>query len=344
MKLGSLHHRSVSMALESGMPTLYREKHIQYVKTLDSRKDELQYWMTAHLRLAGLYWGRTAVDLLGAPDTLDHGKVVKFVLDCYDEATGGFGAHPGHDAHIMFTLYAVQVLFMEDALGSIPDRDRTVSYIVGLQRPDGSVAGDQYGEIDTRFAYIAIQTLCILGELPSFNCDKAAEWLGKCQNFDGGFGLKPDAESHGAQAFTVIAALDILDRLDVIDTEKAAWWLSDRQVASGGLNGRPEKLPDVCYSWWALSPLAILGHIDWIDKEKLVQFILRAQDPEKGGIADREGDEVDVFHTVFGLAGLSLLDFPGVESVDPTFCLPERLTAKLPFWPGLRRRQAQKAS
>ena len=35
-----------------------------------------------------------------------------------------------------------------------------------------------------------------------------------------------------------------------------------------------------------------------------------------GGIADRPGDMVDVFHTVFGIAGLSLLKFPGLVEVD----------------------------
>ena len=41
------------------------------------------------------------------------------------------------------------------------------------------------------------------------------------------------------------------------------------------------------------------------------------QDLDKGGIADRPGDMVDVFHTVFGIAGLSLLGFPGLQAVDP---------------------------
>ena len=36
-----------------------------------------------------------------------------------------------------------------------------------------------------------------------------------------------------------------------------------------------------------------------------------------GGIADRPGDMVDVFHTNFGLAGLSLLGFQGLEPIDP---------------------------
>lgn len=41
------------------------------------------------------------------------------------------------------------------------------------------------------------------------------------------------------------------------------------------------------------------------------------KDPVVGGIADRPGDMVDVYHTVFGIAGLSLLGFPGLKEVDP---------------------------
>ena len=36
-----------------------------------------------------------------------------------------------------------------------------------------------------------------------------------------------------------------------------------------------------------------------------------------GGIADRPGDMVDVFHTFFAIAGLSLLGHPGLQEVDP---------------------------
>lgn len=41
------------------------------------------------------------------------------------------------------------------------------------------------------------------------------------------------------------------------------------------------------------------------------------KDHKLGGIADRPGDMVDVFHTNFGIAGLSLLGYPGLEEVDP---------------------------
>ena len=49
----------------------------------------------------------------------------------------------------------------------------------------------------------------------------------------------------------------------------------------------------------------------------IIIVLIYTQDPEEGGIADRPGDMVDVFHTVFGIAGLSLIGFPGLIAVDP---------------------------
>jgi geranylgeranyl transferase type-2 subunit beta len=49
----------------------------------------------------------------------------------------------------------------------------------------------------------------------------------------------------------------------------------------------------------------------------LVTKMLTCQDYEGGGIADRPGDMVDVFHTLFGVAGLSLLGYSGLIEVDP---------------------------
>jgi len=38
---------------------------------------------------------------------------------------GAFGAHPDHDAHILSTLSAIQILIMQDALDRV-DIDRVV--------------------------------------------------------------------------------------------------------------------------------------------------------------------------------------------------------------------------
>lgn len=88
-------------------------------------------------------------------------------------------------------------------------------------------------------------------------------------------------------------------------------------------------MPQTCYSWWALATLSILSRVHWIDGPALARFILSAQDPDRGGIADRPDDMADVWHTVFGLAGLSLLGWEGLEEVDPIYCMPKSVTSRL---------------
>lgn len=84
----------------------------------------------------------------------------------------------------------------------------------------------------------------------------------------------------------------------------------------------------VCYSWWVAASLSILKKLHWINADKLRRFILSAQDPD-GGIADRPGDEPDIFHTLFGLAGLSLLGYPELVPIDPVYCMPSEVIRNL---------------
>ncbi len=126
-----------------------------------------------------------------------------------------------------------------------------------------------------------------------------------------------------------------LPTLHQVNSDLLGWWLCERQLPSGGLNGRPEKLPDVCYSWWVLASLKIIGRLHWIDREKLRCFILACQDEETGGFADRPGDMVDPFHTLFGIAGLSLLGDEQIKPVNPVFCMPEEALRRINVQPEL---------
>jgi len=33
----------------------------------------------------------------------------------------------------------------------------------------------------------------------------------------------------------------------------------------------------------------------------------------------------DIFHTLFGVAGLSLLGYPDLEDIDPVYCMPANI-------------------
>ena len=150
--------------------------------------------------------------------------------------------------------------------------------IAALQdRLTGSFAGDEWGEMDTRFLYGALNALSLLHMLDLIDLSKAIAYVQSCVNFDGGYGVSPGAESHAGQVFTCVGALAIGGRLDLVDKDRLGGWLSERQLDNGGLNGRPEKLEDVCYSWWVASSLAMIGRLHWIDGDKLTKFILRCQ-------------------------------------------------------------------
>ena len=86
--------------------------------------------MTEHLRLNGVYWGLTALHLLGHPEGLPRDATIDFVLSCQHES-GGFGAAPGHDAHMLYTVSAVQILATIDAVEELDLRGKAGEEQVG---------------------------------------------------------------------------------------------------------------------------------------------------------------------------------------------------------------------
>lgn len=114
-----------------------------------------------------------------------------------------------------------------------------------MRNEDGSFRGDNWGEVDSRFCYIALSCLSLLKRLDAIDTQPTVEWILQCKNYDGGFGSRPGAESHSGQIFCCVAALAITNALHHIDSDLLSWWLCERQLKNGGLNGRPQKLEDV---------------------------------------------------------------------------------------------------
>lgn len=357
------------------MTTFHNELHKSYITSLASKLDAKGSYegaVTEHLKMSGVYWSVAAFSLLQTSDVAvdesmgltNHSSIhtrstacsgdddnndtndndsrqsiVDWVFQCYDTSTGGFGGNIGHDAHLLYTLSALQILAMADRLDD--DRlhkDKAAEFVASLQQPDGSFVGDKWGEIDTRFSYCALSSLSILGRLESnrINVQLAAEYIASCQNFDAGFGCVPGAESHAGQIFCCVGALSIANALHLVDRDLLTWWLCERQCDSGGLNGRPEKQADVCYSWWILSVLSILGRVSYINTDKLAHYILQCQDNEDGGIADRPNDMPDIYHTFFGICGLSLVGYlytlnngDDFRMIDPVYALPRDTVQRL---------------
>ncbi|OIT05186.1 geranylgeranyl transferase type-2 subunit beta 1 [Nicotiana attenuata] len=318
------------------MGELMVEKHVKYILAVEKRKDDFESVVMEHLRLNGAYWGLTTLDIMGKLAAVEQDEVISWVMQCQHES-GGFGGNIGHDPHVPCTfLFDLCITSMNSAamlafthfpiLTSQNKKHGQTSIksthhkrwhsrhwqcvllrnlgvavvsltfqpdIAALQNEDGSFSGDIWGEVDARFSYIAILSLALMHQLDKVDVGKAVKYILSCKNVDGGFGCTPGAESHAGQIFCCVAALAI----------------------TGSLH-------HVCYSWWVLSSLIMIDRVHWIDKGKLVKFILDCQDKENGGISDRPDDAVDVFHTYFGVAGLSLLEYPGMKPIDPAYALP----------------------
>jgi geranylgeranyl transferase type-2 subunit beta len=134
-----------------------------------------------------------------------------------DYLLGAFGAHPDHDAHILSTLSAIQILVTHNAMNQMdiarvvkcrshhhPSINRLTSWlldILSLQQPSGVFAGDSFGETDTRFLYCAVNALSLLDHLADLDIEKTVSYIRQCKNFDGGFGATIGAESHAAQGW-----------------------------------------------------------------------------------------------------------------------------------------------
>lgn len=118
-------------AVQESLPNELRlavDAHVKYIQSLDTQKDDFNYWLTEHLRLNGVYWGLTALHLLGRPDALPRADTIDFVLSCQHD-NGGFGAAPGHDAHMLSTVSAVQILVMIDAVDELEKRGKGIAKV-----------------------------------------------------------------------------------------------------------------------------------------------------------------------------------------------------------------------
>ncbi|CAD7682529.1 unnamed protein product [Nyctereutes procyonoides] len=290
--------------------TLLLEKHADYIASYSSKKDDYEYCMSEYLRMSGIYWGLTVMDLMGQLHRMNREEILTFIKSCQHEC-GGISASIRHDPHLLYTLRAAQILTLYDSI--VIDVNKVVEYVQSLQKEDGSFAGDIWGEIDTRFSFCAVATLALLGKLDAINVEKAIEFVLSCMNFDGGFGCRPGSESHAGQIYCCTGFLAITSQLHQVNSDLLGWWLCERQLPSGGLNGRSEKLPDVCYSWWVLASLKIIGRLHWIDRNYMV----------------------DPFHTLFGIAGLSLLGEEQIKPVSPVFCIPEEVLQRVNVQPEL---------
>jgi len=259
-----------------------------------------------------------------------HCRVIATFRPC-QTPTGGFGGGYGQLSHLASSYAALLSLVTvggEETL-DITDRRAMWHWLGRMKQLNGGFTMCEGGEQDVRGAYCAMVIVSLLNlplELPPDSPARVkgdetfltglAEWVSRCQTYEGGIGAAPGNEAHGAYAFCALACLCVIGKPHetvnkYLNVPAFLQWLSSRQYApEGGFAGRTNKLVDGCYSHWvggcwalleaALSaparPLnglqseetsgsALAGYL-W-SREGLVRYILGCCQGKRGGLRDK---------------------------------------------------------
>ncbi|KAK7417400.1 CAAX farnesyltransferase (FTase) subunit beta [Neonectria magnoliae] len=252
-----------------GLPHLDRRRHINFLhKQLGklpgafTPADPSRPWF--------FYWCLAALTLLGEDVSPYRQRLIDTVRPMQD-ALGGFAGGFGQTPHLATTYATVLSLTLvggDDAY-DVVDRRAMWRWLCSLKQPDGGFQMALGGEEDVRGAYCAAVIISLLNIPLDLSPDSPAcsaghtglftglaEYVRRCQTYEGGVSAKPGVEAHGAYAFCALGCLSILDSPHraiprYLDVPLLISWLSSRQYApEGGFSGRTNKLVDGCYSHW----------------------------------------------------------------------------------------------
>ena len=205
------------------------------------------------------YWILHSIEVLGPSGRIpaEHAEhIVGFLQRCQHQLDGGFcgGPYPGQAAHLAPTYAAINALVTlatEEAYRAI-DRPALHRFLLSMKQPDGGFCMHHDGECDVRGAYTAVAVASLCNVLDDELRRGTAEWIARCQTYEGGIGATPGEEAHGGYTFCGLAAMVLLGGAHALRLDHMAHWLAHRQMGAGqgGFQGRTNKLVDGCYSFW----------------------------------------------------------------------------------------------
>ena len=75
----------------SYLTELFLTKHADFIHAYSLKTDDYEYIMTEYLRMSGIYWGLTAMDLMSQ-------------LHRMDRAVSATGSHPGRRPGMLYSI------------------------------------------------------------------------------------------------------------------------------------------------------------------------------------------------------------------------------------------------
>jgi geranylgeranyl transferase type-2 subunit beta len=173
--------------------------------------------------------------------------------------------------------------------------------------------------VDTRFLYAALHCAALLRKLDTLDVDAAVDYVMRCQNFDGAFGLEPGCESHTGQVFCCVGALSIAGRLQRLDCDRLGRWCAAPPVATGSQcdDRRDAVTPRRCphaaaqYAIWHVqalhSALGVGRHSVRAGTDAASCCRLSERQTRSGGLQGRPEKLQDVCYSWWALSALTIM-------------------------------------
>ncbi|KAJ2315068.1 CAAX farnesyltransferase (FTase) subunit beta [Coemansia sp. RSA 2611] len=296
---------------------LMRSKHEQFVRDalhgLSSGfavLDASQPWLS--------FWSLNSLDIMNCEIDLPLRQRAFDTVKRFQDSDGGYCGGYKQLPHMAGTYASIMALVLvggDEAFQTI-DREAMYRWLMTMKQPDGSFAMHTDGEVDVRGVYCAMVIASLLNIMTPELIAGSAEFVAQCQTCEGGIGPFPGVEAHGGYTLCGLAALEILGKTELLNLGRLARWMCARQLAfEGGFNGRTNKLVDGCYSYWVGGAFPILQKAlerspsdDYLyERVALQRYVLACcQEGRMGGLRDKPGKSADLYHTMYGLLGLSL--------------------------------------
>ena len=291
------------------------------------------------------YWLTTAQHILDQPiDELPKSilsKIIKYLRLLHNEVEGGFRGAKIFCSHIASSyagVLAIVNIGSEEAYkvidpvlmrkflksmfnnGTTLEQENTdISSSKLFVAEPGSYIMHENGEYDLRGWYCALVVADILGLLPDEDLTRGmGDLIQKCQTYEGGIACSPYGEAHAGYTYWGLAWMILLDQTDKLNMDRLIEWATARQLEiEGGFNGRINKLVDSWYNFWIGATIEMIdivlkgeGNVnngEWLCNQLALQgYTLFWWQSSHGGLKDKPGKHIDIYHTMYSLAGLSI--------------------------------------
>ena len=331
---------------ESEFWLLDKDTHAQYAlntmlqlgkgyQSIDSGQPWIPYWLTNILEI-------TENSLEDLPKML-RTKLIKYLTNLHNNETGGFRGAKSLQSHVASTygaILAIANIAWEDAYkivdkklmkeflksvfwrGESKDANTSVKSSELKVGKNGSYIMHENGEYDLRGCYCALVVADILGLLPDEELTAGmGDFIASCQTYEGGISWNPYGEAHAGYTFCGLASMILLGEAHKLDMNRLIEWTTNRQLEiEGGFNGRVNKLVDSWYNFWIGSVFELIdialegkGNInggEWLNNQLALQgYTIFCCQNSEGGLKDKPRKHVDVYHTMYSLAGTSICQY-----------------------------------